>query len=264
MYTLSLSLRRSLALTATLFFFVLPFVGLAQDKPLIVPIGGETSSNINPATYVSAIYRWGVGLAALLALAELVYGAVEYTASAGNVGSREGAVTRIRGAILGLVLLLAASVILRTIDSDFGTIRLAGLDNSSLVAERQTALLQTRDERLADLAAAWPIPPEDYLAIKDVLDFRDADGKTPIENADELAVIKETNQQLMSQYLAKKNALIAAGESTTNNPVLTALENELVAALAEEKARMTQAEFADVISDLNVAERKKLFTKYKF
>lgn len=242
-----------------------PGVIYGQDKPLIVPIGGETTVNINPATYISAVYRWGVGLAALLALAVLMFGAVEYTASAGNVGSRESAVRRIRGAILGLVLLLAASVILRTINSDFGNLRTANVDNSAVVGAQRDRLNQIRDERLDAFYAAaggTSLTAEDYNAVLDVLDFYDADGRAPIENAGDLAIIQNVNEALMSQQLTRKSSVLSSGGDIDTDPVLLSIENELVASLAEEKVRLTAGDFSRVISGLDTAEKNRLIRKY--
>lgn len=93
------------------------FAAATSSGPTLnVPIGVLTSNKVNPETYINTIYKWGIGLAALLALGQLVVGGVMYTLSAGSIASRESATERIKNSIVGLVLLIAVVTILATLN----------------------------------------------------------------------------------------------------------------------------------------------------
>lgn len=80
---------------------------------LIVPIpGGDTKVPSDPAAYLKLIFLYGIGLAALLAFAQLAFGAVQYTASAGFPALQESSKSRMRDAVIGLILLISAVSIL--------------------------------------------------------------------------------------------------------------------------------------------------------
>lgn len=84
---------------------------------LIVPLGGSggTTQSTSAGQYISKLYTYGIGLGALLALLMIVWGAVQYTASAGFPSVRNDAKDKMLGAIFGLILLLGAVVILNTV-----------------------------------------------------------------------------------------------------------------------------------------------------
>jgi len=69
----------------------------------------------DPAGLVSTFYKIALGLAAAAAMGVLIYGAILWTVS-GAISSKQDAMQYIWGAIWGLVLLLAAYVILYTIN----------------------------------------------------------------------------------------------------------------------------------------------------
>jgi len=81
---------------------------------LITPFGGQDAIT-GPSAYVQNIYSFSLGLGALLAMVMIVIGAVQYTVSEA-VSAKEDAKDRITKAVLGLVLLLAATLILFTIN----------------------------------------------------------------------------------------------------------------------------------------------------
>lgn len=104
---------------------LLVFLGAAYSAfayELIVPIpgpgnpGGKTDIS-SPTEYVKNIYTFGLGFGALLAILMIVIGGIQYTVSE-SVGKKEDAKSRIESALLGLGLLLAAFIILRTINPD--------------------------------------------------------------------------------------------------------------------------------------------------
>lgn len=82
---------------------------------LIVPIGGNVSVK-TPGDYINVLFKWGIGLAALLAMGQLVLGGVMYTLSAGGVTNQESAKERMKGSIIGLIVLLGSVTALVTIN----------------------------------------------------------------------------------------------------------------------------------------------------
>lgn len=87
-----------------------------SDHPLIVPFGGLTSRDTPIGDYLNAVYRWSIGLAALLAVFQIAYGGVLYILSAGSIYSQEEATGKMKSAITGLLLLLSITLILNVIN----------------------------------------------------------------------------------------------------------------------------------------------------
>jgi len=106
-----------------LLFAFLIFLNVAHAYKLIVPLplNGGTEEINGPAEYIVAIYTYGLGLGALLALTMIVIGAVQYTLSEA-ITSKEDARDRILKAIWGLILLLAATLILNILNPKLTTL----------------------------------------------------------------------------------------------------------------------------------------------
>lgn len=95
----------------------------AQDTSkikLIVPIpvtgGVQEDAPSNPGDYVKVIYQWAIGIAALLAMGELVLGGVQYVLAAGNPSLKHSADERMKSAVFGLIILLTIVIILVAIN----------------------------------------------------------------------------------------------------------------------------------------------------
>jgi hypothetical protein len=95
------------------FLFSILMVSAASEINLKYPWSGETT----PAGLVNKFYLIALGLAAACALGVLIFGAILWTLS-GAVTSKQDALEWIKGALWGLVLLLAAYLILHTINPD--------------------------------------------------------------------------------------------------------------------------------------------------
>jgi magnesium-transporting ATPase (P-type) len=90
----------------------------AAPYKLIVPLPGSTpQAPTTPGGYLKMIYTFGLGFGALLAMVMIVVGAVQYTASEA-VTSKEDAKDRIQKAVIGLILLIAATLILNIINPE--------------------------------------------------------------------------------------------------------------------------------------------------
>lgn len=81
-----------------------------------VPFKEGVTSYAQISNYVADLYEFALGLGALLALTMIVVGAIRYTLSAGNFANQGDAKDQITSAIYGFVLLLAAFLILYTLN----------------------------------------------------------------------------------------------------------------------------------------------------
>jgi len=115
-------------------YFVVGYVYAAdQGWKLEVKIPGTEAeqSFTNPGEYIRKIYLTGAGIAAVLAVAVIVWaGFVWMTAPA--IESLEEAKKRIWGAIAGLILLLASWLILYTINPELVSLNPPGLEGLNL------------------------------------------------------------------------------------------------------------------------------------
>lgn len=117
----------------------------ATSTQLITGIGGDSGGKVSDiGRYILNIYKWGIGLAALAALAFLVFGSIEKILSAGNIASAERANERMSAAIYGLILLLAAVTILYTINSKITDISTPNIDK--IIAGPTNEEVQTADQ----------------------------------------------------------------------------------------------------------------------
>lgn len=110
---------RLLFIIMFLFASALPVFGAEVDLQTIkFPTGVQS-----PAQYITNIYRFSLGAAAITALAVIIFGAVEYAVSAGNPARISDAKSRIFNALWGLVLLFGAYLILNTINPELVVLR---------------------------------------------------------------------------------------------------------------------------------------------
>ncbi len=129
-------LKHSIVLSALFVFLLHPPITSAQnsavDSRLNVPLpgledvkvgvnNGPQNTNQSPnlegiKKYLNAIYRYGLGLGALLAILRIAYAAIKYSTSGGNSSSQTEAVEIIKNALWGLGLLLVATLILNVIN----------------------------------------------------------------------------------------------------------------------------------------------------
>jgi hypothetical protein len=95
-----------------IFSAVLPLAVFAAD----VNLNFLTNETSNPGEFVANLYKFALGLSGAAAFGVIIYGAILYASSAGNPSKQKDAWDWIRGAIWGVVLLLAAYLILYTIN----------------------------------------------------------------------------------------------------------------------------------------------------
>ncbi|MEK7611946.1 MAG: hypothetical protein AAB407_01225 [Patescibacteria group bacterium] len=125
---------------------------------LVTPIGDKTSVS-SPGQYIEIFYTYGLGFGALIAVAMITWGGVEYTVSE-SVGSKEDAKDRITNAILGLALLLVAALILQTINPNLLELKLPTFERP-LIQPRpeETSLCGTENEQCSPPNSNFFLPP---------------------------------------------------------------------------------------------------------
>jgi hypothetical protein len=112
--TMISKLLRALILT------ILPIpagVYAADFLPLVGIPGVTNAGNAGFGDYINALYRLSISLAALLAVIKIVAAGAKYMLS-DIVTNKESAKADIRGALLGLLIILGAFIILNTINTD--------------------------------------------------------------------------------------------------------------------------------------------------
>ena len=113
----------------------------AETYTLIVPFSGEETKIGNPADYISRLYDFALIIGGALALAVIAYHAIRYIASAGNSSKQTDAKDGILKAIIGLSLLLGATLLLNTLGVDFLELKaLPGVDLKKLELTKPVAV----------------------------------------------------------------------------------------------------------------------------
>jgi len=99
----------------------------AADLLLRYPViaGEEVTTETTLPNLIKYIYLFALGIAGVVALLSMLIGAVRYIMSAGNPSKAGDAKDQIYSAILGIILLLASVIILRTINPDLVNIGFA-------------------------------------------------------------------------------------------------------------------------------------------
>ncbi len=83
---------------------------------LQVPFGILESGNVDIVKYISGIYRYGIGVAGILAVAMIVFGGLRWLMAAGNPAQIGEAKESIASAVIGLLLALFSYVMLLTVN----------------------------------------------------------------------------------------------------------------------------------------------------
>ncbi len=122
-------MKKIFAITFLLQLFLSASSALAAyQTEVTIPFGAQAGSAPNLIQYVGYLYTFGLGLIGVAALGALVYGGFVYMLS-DTITSKDEAKKWIWGAISGLILGLAAYLILYTINADLINWRIPALGN---------------------------------------------------------------------------------------------------------------------------------------
>ena len=112
------SITQNKFLIFLIFFAALLFLSFTFTSALEVKISGLSDSS-SLGDYVSVIFTWVMGIAGTITLISFIVGAVGLIISGDNPTLHGDSIDRIKGAILGLVLIMASFLILKTINPAF-------------------------------------------------------------------------------------------------------------------------------------------------
>lgn len=121
---------------AVLAFLTLPVVALAGGSEGFVPLVGIPGLEGQPTfdNYVDALYALAISVAALIAVIQIVIGGAQYMMS-DLITSKSAAKERIKNALIGLLIIIAAALILTTINSNLTNLEINApeieIDNST-------------------------------------------------------------------------------------------------------------------------------------
>lgn len=248
-----------LIILAAISAYAIPYINaLAVDYKLSVPIPGESGTIQEPPQYILMLFRFSLAIAGLLALGMIIFGAIQYTTSAGNVARQQDAKDRITSAIYGIILLVGATLILTTINPDLALLKWekpASIDIESesikwgttykkILANYQAKLKELEEERarieqekkIADadskeaaiiLAAAEKNPntsPKDLLSLRIKNEEKIiTDNKKIVERSNKDLEITQVRLNKIKFELLEP-LLLAAGKQIINKDIRTSLE----------------------------------------
>ena len=96
---------------------LVPLPGIGDATGYVNVSGTDANGQSGLGNYINGIIRLVIGLIGVLSVLMIVIGGVEYMTTV-NMGEKEGARSRIMGAIYGLILALASYMLLYTINPD--------------------------------------------------------------------------------------------------------------------------------------------------
>lgn len=111
--------KKALAFSTLALFLASAAAVYAQDFTPLTTIDGLFEANVptNPVKVLSGIYGFAIGIGAVIAVIMIIWGGFEYMYQE-SIGSKSAAKERITNAFLGLGVILASFIILRTINAD--------------------------------------------------------------------------------------------------------------------------------------------------
>lgn len=127
------------------------FAGSYVYEPIVGIPGVEGAENFD--SYIDALYALSISIAALIAVIKIVIAGAKYMLS-DLISTKADAKNDIKNSLIGLLIIIAAVVILNTINSDLTNLTLFDIEDQILVdSEWQTPLQQTMQEWCDGLAA---------------------------------------------------------------------------------------------------------------
>lgn len=118
-----------------------PVVTFAQYQPLVGIPGIDISSDFN--SYINALYKLSISIAALLAVIKIIVAGAKWMLT-DLISSKQEAKADIEGAVLGLLVIIAAVLILETINPQLTKTNVfvapvSDIDNSPAIDNRKLA-----------------------------------------------------------------------------------------------------------------------------
>ena len=117
------------------FMFYNPTMAQVQLETGLPPISGQPAPGEGLPQYINYLFIFGLGAITILALGQMMSGGIQYILSAGNVSKKEDAKHTIQQALLGLGLLLASYLLLKTINPDLVNLKAPNLTPTQFQGE---------------------------------------------------------------------------------------------------------------------------------
>ena len=115
-------MKKFILFAAILVFLMVLFIipkSFAYNIEFALP-GTQVGQNIQgPVEYINVVFTFALSIVGILAMASIIIGGVRYVASAGNASVQSDAKNQIFMAIVGLILLIASTLLLALINPDF-------------------------------------------------------------------------------------------------------------------------------------------------
>lgn len=153
----------------------IPLPGIDRSLPVCVSRGSEYECT-GIAQYIAYLYRWLVGIAAVLAVLALTYGGARWLLSGGESGKIQEAQKVIGNALMGLLIALLSYALLWTINPafvQFGPLRIEALKEIELDIKAHS---ESHSALAGRFAGAVGIPVSGFTHVK-----FDSDGKKDVE-----------------------------------------------------------------------------------
>lgn len=160
--------RKIILLIIILLVAAFPTITAFAQYTLIEPLpqfgGGGPLTDVTLKQYLSWAFRFMIALAGILAVLMLIYAGILYITSGGNASKAENAKSKITSALLGLVLAIAAYIILYAINPDLTNLDLVFPDVAITAGTASRTVLPWTCEAEADRGYG------DYSSQQDCID----------------------------------------------------------------------------------------------
>jgi len=110
------------------------------------PMGTALNDNGKLTDLIKYLYEWGISLGGFAAFIALIIAGFQYLTSAGNAGKMSDAMSRIRSAGLGLVLLFGSFLILNTINPQLTELKMPTLTPGEKAEDLKSVSVETTEE----------------------------------------------------------------------------------------------------------------------
>lgn len=182
---------------------LLPGIVAAQTRlDMALPeISGQPAPSEGLPAFINYLFVFGLGAIALLALAQMMIGGIEYVLAAGNVAKHEDAVDRIQQALIGMGLLLVSYLLLNTINPDLVNLKDPSL--KPLLYKGQVPMSMSVEEYLGKLKESGVDPA--YMTLEEKVKFAEK-NKTWLESEKTQTaidtMIKDLSEKPNGTYIA--------------------------------------------------------------
>jgi len=192
------------------------------EKKFIVPIPGLGGTNLPGeqnnvpliGDYINSVYKFSIGIGALLAMAVIVWAGIRYITETGKPFAQSEAKTWIISAVMGLILLISAGLILTTLNSNLTNLSgadsiIKGIRDKETARERE--YFAERERQIQERQALVD-------AYKAALPLREAARKAIAQAQNDSSLTPEQIQQITDENTAILDATQDAINQVRGNP----------------------------------------------